>query len=133
MPTWKITAPENRGRVTKGTSFTVVSRTTSSEPNAEDIEEVLYINGFKESGGGTARSYCSAGNWICEKISDKTYPAWVLQHEKYKSAVNNDNKSVEDDEAKAAEARKKQKEDGDSSSGCCSICKCIWKVLTCFC
>ncbi len=132
MPTWKITAPENRGRVTKGTSFTVVSRTTSFEPNAEDIEEVLYINGYKESGGGTARSYRSAGNWICEKISDDTEPAWSKQHEKYESAVDDD-KHKKKDEEEAAKARKKQKEDGGSSSGCCSICKCIWKVLTCFC
>ena len=75
MATWRITAPKNMGRVSKGESFIVVTRTTGN-PDATDIEEVLYINGYKESGGGTARSYRAAGNWECVKISDDTYPAW---------------------------------------------------------
>ncbi len=41
MSTWRITAPDYRGKVKKGESFIVVYRTTSSEPDAQDIEEVL--------------------------------------------------------------------------------------------
>ena len=36
-----------------------------------------------------------------------------------------------DDEAVSAKARKESKESGGGSSGCCSICKCIWKFFKC--
>lgn len=132
MPTWRITAPDYRGRVKKGTSFVVVSRTTASEPDASDIEEVLYTSGYKESGGGSAISYKSAGNWDCVKISDDTYPAWNEQHEKYEKELKKDRDAMRKaDEDIAREARKQSKKSGGGSSGCCSICKCIWKIFKC--
>ena len=90
MPTWRITAPDNRGKVKKGTSFVVVTRTTNALPDARDIEEVLYTSGYKESGGSSAISYRAAGNWDCVKISDDTYPAWNEQHKKYENEVKHD-------------------------------------------
>lgn len=77
------------GRVKKGESFTVVTRTTG-DCDQTDIREVLYINGYKEKGGGTAYSYGAAGNWICRKISDDTYPAWWEQHKRYEDEVERD-------------------------------------------
>lgn len=106
MPTWRITAPQNMGGISKGESFIVVTRTTGN-PDATDIEEVLYINGYKESGGGTARSYRAAGNWDCVKISDDTYPAWNEQHKKYEEEVARDNNK---DTQKKQEAEQKEKE-----------------------
>lgn len=131
MPTWRITAPDKRGKVKKGTSFIVVSRTTASKPDAKDIEEVLYVSGYKESGGGSAISYKSADNWKCEKISDDTYPGWSEQHQKYEDEVERDNDAKREDEYEAKRARKEAKRKGGGSSGCCSICKCIWNILKC--
>lgn len=110
MATWRITAPRNMGRVSKGKSFIVVTRTTGN-PDATDIEEVLYINGYKESGGGTARSYRASGNWECVKISDDTYPAWNEQHKKYEEEVARDKNK---DTQKKQEAEQKKQ---DSNSG----------------
>lgn len=142
MATWRITAPRKLGRVEKGQSFIVVTRTTG-DPNNKDIEEVLYTNGYKESGGSSAISYSAPGNWKCEKISDDTYPAWNEQHKKYEDEINKDKESAQlekekaskrqKDETNAHEARRKAKKEGGSSCGWCSICKCIWKILTCLC
>lgn len=87
MPTWKITAPRLMGRVEKGQSFIVTSRTTAGMPDASDIEEVLYANGYTESGGGSAISFRAPGNWEYQVISDDTYPAWWEQHSRYEEAV----------------------------------------------
>lgn len=103
MATWRITAPRKLGRVREGESFIVVTRTTGT-PDQHDIEEVLYTNGYKEDGGGTARSYRASGNWTCEKISDDTYPAWYEQHERYEKELERD-KIV--DKYKKEEAEKK--------------------------
>ena len=146
MPTYRITAPRKMGRVEEGQSFIVVSRTTGTKfgPDASDIEEVLYINGYKEQGGGSAISFRSTGNWEYEVISDDTYPAWNEQHEKYEAEIKKDKASSRrddeskakassrhDDESKAKAARNKAKKNGGGSSGCCSICKCILGILGC--
>lgn len=118
MPTWKITAPRNMGKVKEGTSFVVVSRTTNGYgPDATDVEEVLYTSGYKERGGSSAISYRSAGNWDCVKISDDTYPAWDEQHKKYQNEVKNDNGAARKaDEDIARETRKPSKNDGGGSN-----------------
>gem|GEM_PF-6365592 len=95
------------GGISQGESFIVVTRTTG-EPDAKDIEEVLYINGYKESGGGTARSYRAAGNWECVKISDDTYPAWNEQHKRYEEEVARDKKDKDTQKSKKL-SRKKRK------------------------
>jgi hypothetical protein len=84
MPTWRITAPRNYGRIKKGTSFTVVSRTTAGHPEATDIEEVLRTNGYTEHG---EISWRSSGNWDYVKLNDDTYPAWWEQHDAYEKVV----------------------------------------------
>lgn len=156
MAKFRITAPRNLGEIKKGTSFVVVSQ---SHCEHEHIAEVLYINGYKKTGGETAQSYCSAGNWDCEKISDEVFPALTEQHDRfleevYRDARLNPDKDIKlhgqiyyspsisgpvtdrikrEDEKEACEARSKSKKEGGGSSGCCSICKCIWKILKCFC
>ena len=110
MATWRITAPRNMGRVSKGKSFIVVTRTTGN-PDATDIEEVLYINGYKESGGGTARSYRASGNWECVKISDDTYPAWNEQHKEYEEVVARDKKDKDTQKKQEAEQKEKEKKE----------------------
>lgn len=110
MATWRITAPKNMGRISKGESFIVVTRTTGN-PDATDIEEVLYINGYNESGGGTARSYRASGNWECVKISDETYPAWNEQHKKYEEEVAKDKKDKQNQKKQEAEQKEKEKKE----------------------
>ena len=104
MPTWRITAPRKMGSVEKGTSFIVVTRTTG-EPSGQDIEEVLYSNGHKDTGGSSAISYRATGNWECQKISDDTYPAWDKQHEEYEKekAADKNNKETQKEENKAGQ------------------------------
>ena len=135
MPTWRITAPDNRGKVKKGTSFVVVTRTTGFGPDASDIEEVLYTSGYKERGGSSAISYRAAGNWDCVKISDDTYPAWDEQHERYEEEIKKDKESARrEEEQKATKARKESKKDSNSCCGnccCCCCCgSCIKKILS---
>ena len=92
------------GSVEKGTSFIVVTRSTG-DPSAQDIEEVLYSNGHKETGGSSAISYRSSGNWECQKISDDTFPAWDKQHEEYEKekAADKNNKETQKEENKAGQ------------------------------
>lgn len=110
MATWRITAPRYMGGISQGESFIVVTRTTG-EPDAKDIEEVLYINGYKESGNDKALTYRSAGNWECVKISDETYPAWNEQHKKYEEEVARDKKDRDTQKKQEAEQKEKEKKE----------------------
>lgn len=110
MATWRITAPRYMGGIPQGKSFIVATRTTG-EPDAKDIEEVLYINGYKESGNDKALTYRSAGNWECVKISDDTYPAWNEQHKKYEEEVARDKKDKDTQKKQEAEQKEKEKKE----------------------
>ena len=110
MATWKITAPRYMGGIPQGKSFIVVTRTTG-DPDAKDIEEVLYINGYKESGNDKALTYRAAGNWECVKISDDTYPAWNEQHKKYEEEVAKDKKDKDAQKKQEAEQKEKEKKE----------------------
>lgn len=122
MATWRITAPRYMGGIPQGESFIVVTRTTGA-PDAKDIEEVLYINGYKESGNDRALSYRSPGNWECEKISDDTYPAWNEQHKRYEEEVARDKEDKQNQKKQEAEQKEKEKKEKaeqkkqDSNSG----------------
>jgi hypothetical protein len=64
MAVFKLTAPRQLGDIPKGYEFKVTSPTTSSKPNAEDVEKEIIKLGFNKH----AQSYRSAGNFIVEKI-----------------------------------------------------------------
>lgn len=121
MPTWRITAPDVRGKVQKGQSFKVISTTTSSEPDAKDIEEVLVINGYDDN---ATLSYRSPGNWKCEIISKDHFPGWDQQHEKYLKIVNKKNEKVQSDSASKEEIKSDKKKkyksaDNNEDNGYC--------------
>ena len=97
MATFKITAPRKLGEVKEGTSFIVVSQ---SNLHHEDIAEVLYINGYKKMGADTVQSYCSAGNWKCEKINDEVFPALTEQHNRFLEEVYRDARQSPDKDIK---------------------------------
>lgn len=63
MTCYKVTAPSSRGKIGKGFSFMVNSREYGSHPSAQEIEDALKALGYPDE----ARSWRSAGNWICEK------------------------------------------------------------------
>ena len=64
MTCFRVTAPSSRGKIGKGFQFMVNSCNYGSAPMASEIEEALIKLGYPEE----ARSWRSAGNWICEKM-----------------------------------------------------------------
>lgn len=113
MPTFKITAPRNLGKVKQGKSFTIVSRTTGGEPDAMDIEEVLYTRGYNDT---STLSYRSAGNWEVIKINDDTYPDWNEQHEAYLAQKKAYEKEEADKRAAKREAEEERSNNNSNST-----------------
>ena len=64
MPTYKLIASRNMGKIKKGYVLQVVSH-CSSNPAPEEIRNILKTLGFTDR---TTLSYASSGNWIVEKI-----------------------------------------------------------------
>lgn len=64
MPTYKLTAPRNMGKITKGYILQVPSRRNGS-PNAQEVETVLKALGFTDR---QTLSYASSGNWKVEEL-----------------------------------------------------------------
>lgn len=64
MPTYKLTAPRNMGKITKGYILQVPSG-RNGNPSAQEVETVLKALGFTD---GLALSYSSSGNWKVEKL-----------------------------------------------------------------
>ena len=64
MPTYKLIASRNMGKITKGYVLQVDSH-CSSNPAPEEIRNILKTLGFTDR---TTLSYASSGNWIVEKI-----------------------------------------------------------------
>ena len=63
MPVFKLKAKGNYGYMPKGYEFQVCSATTSSTPNAQDVEKEIVRLGFNRQ----AQSYRSAGNFEVKK------------------------------------------------------------------
>lgn len=105
-------------RIPEGYEITVTSRTTASEPDANDVEEVLYTLGWRNYD----LSVRSAGNWDCVEIDKESYPYWTDQHNAYIQAkeaeekAKNTEKSLKKADAKAKKAEQKAKKDSQRKS-----------------
>lgn len=64
MPTYKLTAPRNMGKVTKGYILQISSR-CSAQPSVQEVESVLKALGFTDR---ETLSYSSPGNWTVEVL-----------------------------------------------------------------
>lgn len=63
MPTYKLTAKRQMGKIPKGFFIQVASQ--SSTPMPADVERAIVAAGFTDS---ISRGYKSAGNWEVEKL-----------------------------------------------------------------
>ena len=91
----------------------------------EGVELGKYSNIIHRNGKNYAQIYYRDDGSINE---ESTYSDFYKRKNKIGRYANES-----DDESKAKKERKKSKKEGGGSSGCCSICKCIWKIFKCFC
>lgn len=64
MPTYKLTAPRNMGKITKGYILQVPSGRNGT-PSAQEVETVLKALGFTDR---QTLGYSSSGNWKVEEL-----------------------------------------------------------------
>ena len=125
MATWKIIAPRVLGQVSTGESFIIVSRTTANGPDATDIEEVLYANGYKDA---STLSYRASGNWTCEKINDDT-SGWNQQHKNYEDAVNKDKEKKQENNNSSSSSHSSSSSNDDNNDEEGSCVKFIFTII----
>ena len=66
--------------------------------------------------------------WVDNKGNIEVESSYSLEYQKKQGIGKFAGK---DDETVSAYAREESKKSGGGSSGCCSICKCIWKIFKC--
>lgn len=100
-------------RIPEGYEITVTSRTTASEPDANDVEEVLYTLGWRNYD----LSVRSAGNWDCVEIDKESYPYWTDQHNAYIQAKEAEEKAKHTEKIQKTESRKSAEVEEDDDDG----------------